>query len=268
MRLAVSNLAWPTAQDAAAFARLAALGVAGVEVAPTRLAPWEALEAGMLAAWRARLADAGLAVSSLQAILFGRAEPQLLGDATAFAALAAHVARVSDIAAALGAGVMVFGSPRNRLRGTLAEDAAWALAQERLHHLAALAANAGVVLGIEPVPPIYGADFLTGWREVLRMVQQVDHPGVRVHLDTGCVALNGDAIAEAVAASAGWLAHFHAAQPQLGGFDPPAANHAEAAAALHAAGYAGWLAIEMREPAEAPLAAVETAVRAVRQIYA
>ena len=43
MRLAISNLAWPSAQDDIVFDRLARLGVSGVEVAPTRLAAWDAL---------------------------------------------------------------------------------------------------------------------------------------------------------------------------------------------------------------------------------
>ena len=77
-RLAVSNLAWPTEQDDAAFALLARLGVAGVEVAPTRLAAWDALSAVQLADYRSRLAASGLAVSSLQAMLFGLPELQLL----------------------------------------------------------------------------------------------------------------------------------------------------------------------------------------------
>ena len=267
MRLAVSNLAWPAEAEAPALALLAAAGVTGVEVAPTRLAAWDELDAPRLSACAARLRSAGLCASSLQAILFGRPEPQLLGDADAFRLLAAHVERVSAIAASLGAGVMVFGSPRNRLRGDLPPAEAWQRGRERLRRLAEIAAAAGVALGIEPVPPVYGADFLTAWREVLRMVQEVDHPGVRVHLDTGCVSLHGDAIGEAVAASAAWLAHFHAAQPQLGPFDPPTAEHAAAAAALRAAGYRGWVAIEMREQAPEPLAAIATAVREVRRIY-
>lgn len=267
MRLAVSNLAWPATAEAAAFGRLAALGVAGVEVAPTRLAPWPELTPAVLADYRARLDGDGLVVSSLQAILFGCDGLQLLSDAGSFAGLCGHIDRVADIATMLGGQVLVFGAPRNRRRGDTPEAEAWRLGRDRLHRLGEIAAAHGTVIGIEPVPAFYGGDFLASWQDVLRMVREVDHPGIRVHLDTGCVGLGGGSIGEAVGASIEWLAHFHAAQPGLAGFAEPAANHAEAAAALAAAGYDGWLAIEMREQQGDPLGAMEIAVRAVLETY-
>jgi sugar phosphate isomerase/epimerase len=267
MRLAVSNLAWPTESDATAFAELFRLGVRGVEVAPTRIGSWESITHTELAAYRARLNDVGLVVSSLQAILFGKTDLSLLGEPSSFAAMRDHMHRVTDIAAVLGAEVLVFGSPRNRSRGDIPLDEAWSIARERWRQLGEITAAADVVIGIEPVPPFYGGDFLTQWADVLRMVQDVDHPGVRVHLDTGCVALGGDRIDEAVTSSIGWLAHFHAAQRDLASFADPAPNHAEAARALRAEGYSRWVSIEMREQPGDPVGATIAAVRAVKQLY-
>jgi sugar phosphate isomerase/epimerase len=267
MRLAVSNLAWPADQEEITLGWMAGHGVQGVEVAPTRVADWTALTAGLVAEYRARLSAAGLVASSLQAILFGRSELHLLGEAASFAGLCDHMRRVVDIAAALGAGVLVFGSPRNRQRGNLTEAEAWLRGRERLPLLGEIAAAAGVAIGIEPVPAFYGNDYLTGWSDVLRMVQEVDHPGIRVHLDNGCVALGGDSIGDAVTQSNGWLAHFQAAQPELGGFDQPIENHHAAAAALRTCGYDQWVAIEMREQSEDPIGAVKTAVNAIRALY-
>jgi sugar phosphate isomerase/epimerase len=267
MRLAVSNLAWPAQLDDAAFDLLASLGVGGVEVAPTKIAPWNALSASSLSEYRSKLAGAGLVVSSLQAILYGRDEPQLLGDGPRFEQMRDHIKLVTGVAAQLGGSVLVFGSPRNRIRGPMAEDEAWSIARDRLRSLAEIAGEAGVALGIEPVPAAYGGDFLTSWREVLRMVQEVDHPGVRVHLDTACITLRGDTIDAAVTAANGWLAHFHAAEPHLVSFAAPACNHAAAAAALRAIHYDKWLSIEMREQPENPLAATAEAIRTVQRLY-
>ena len=100
--LSVSSLAWPADREAEAFQRLTALGVTGVEIAPTRLAPWDALTPSILADYRHRIETAGLKVSSLQAILFGRDDVHLLRDAAAFARLQDHIRRVSEIAATLG----------------------------------------------------------------------------------------------------------------------------------------------------------------------
>lgn len=267
MRLAVSNLAWPARQDNAAFDLLASLGVQGVEVAPTKLAPWNELTATHLSEFRNKLGSAGLVVSSLQAILYGLDRPQLLGDEAQFQLMRDHLTMVADIAARLGGRAMVFGSPRNRLRGITADGDAWRIARDRLRIIAENVANAGAVVGIEPVPAAYGGDFLGSWRDVLRMVQDVDHAGVRVHLDTACVMLGGDSIDEAVIAAKDCLTHFHAAEPQLVSFYAPVADHAAAAVALKTAHYDGWISIEMREQPEDPLAAVSQAVRTVQHLY-
>jgi sugar phosphate isomerase/epimerase len=267
MRLAVSNLAWPADQELAAFALLQRLGVQGIEVAPTRLAAWDALPEGALTSYRERVRSAGLAVSSLQAILFGLPDLQLLGEGKAFTGLLDHMRRVADIAAALGAGPLVFGSPRNRLTMGMPAGEAWNRARDRLRELGEIVAHADAVIGIEPVPAIYGGEFLASWHDVLQMVQDVDHPAVQVHLDTGCVTLGGDAIGEAIRTSSRWLAHFHAAEPQLAAFTNPAPAHTEAAEALKEVGYSRWMSIEMREQSDTPLQAIETAVQFAKSIY-
>lgn len=261
MRLAVSNLALPGSAGPAEWRALAAAGVRGIEVAPTRLAPWEELTPARLAAFREELAGAGLAIPAIQAIFYGVEGLSLLGPAPAFAALRGQLARAAGIGAAMGAGVAVFGAPRQRARGGLGAEQAFSLGAERFRLLAETAFAEGVRIGLEPVPAAYGNDFLASWQEVLAMVRAVDHPGLAVHLDTACVMLGGGDIAEAVRQSAPWLAHVHAAEPQLGPFEAPVAPHAEALAALRAADYGGWVAIEMLEAGEAPLAAVLRAVR-------
>lgn len=203
----------------------------------------------------------------MQAILYGRPELRLLGDGASFSAIADHFRLLAELGAALGAGVMVLGAPRNRLRGDLATAEAWVLGRDRLRVLGAIVAAEGLTIGIEPVPAHYGGDFLTHWRDVLTMVRDVDHTAVGVHLDTGCVALGGDRIEEAVAEAADSLVHFHAAQPDLADFSVPADNHAAAAGALRAVAYDRWLSIEMREQPADPIAAVETAVGKVMAIY-
>ena len=117
MRLAVSNLAWGPELQGQAFEMLARMGVVGIEVAPTRIADWSAITPALLAGFRADLAVAGLRTSSLQAVFYNCPNAQLLGDDNGFAAMRDQTQRIAEIAEALGAGVAVFGAPRNRSRG-------------------------------------------------------------------------------------------------------------------------------------------------------
>ncbi len=263
---AVSNLAWAPEQTTDALALLARLGVTGIEVAPTRIAAWERLDAAAVAGYRRRVEDAGLRVCSLQAILFGRPEVQLLADEAAFLAMAEHMRRVAEVSHGLGAGVAVLGAPRNRIRGGLTMAAAEVLAAERLRVLGDIAGAAGLTIGLEPVPAQYGADFMLLAADVRRVVGLCGHPAVRTHLDCACVMLGGGDIGTEIAATGAGLVHYHIAEPELGGFDTPVCAHAEAAAALAAIGYAGWAVIEMREQPSG-LVAVERAVRFAQGIY-
>jgi D-psicose/D-tagatose/L-ribulose 3-epimerase len=269
MRLAVSNIAWAAEEQDEVLALLPALGIAGIEVAPTMVWPgWDGATPEAARALRTWLAGQGFAVPALQSVLFGRPDLHVFGDAASQGGLLGHIARVAALAGALGAGVMVFGSPRNRLRGALAPEAAMDRAVRVFRALAAACHDEGTSLGIEANPPQYGGDFLLRWDEAAELVRRVDHPGVVLHLDTACTALAGDDPVQAAAACAGRLRHFHVSAPMLAPVDADGdLPHADIAAALRQGGYAGWVSIEMRR-ADSPADAIRRAAAHVRACYA
>ena len=266
-RIGVSNLAWPAEAESRALAMLAEKGAQGIEVAPTRIADWEALTPDRLRAFRRAADGAGLAISSLQAVFFNRPDCGLLDDETRFLAMSEHMRRLAAAAAALDARVAVFGAPKSRLRGALAEADAFALAVERLRRLGDLAQEGGLVIGMEPVPPVYGADFLQHASDMVALVRECDHPGVRAHLDTACVTLAGDDPSEAIRAAVPLLVHYHMAEPELGPFDRLRLDHAAAGRTLDEVGYRGWVVIEMRQGEGDGLPAIATAIEVARRCY-
>ncbi len=266
MKLGVSNLAWPAEATGAALSTLPSLGVVGLEVAPTRIADWGALTSAALTGYRSRVEAAGLRVCSLQAIFFGRPQAQLLGDAGGFAEMADHLKRVSEIGHGLGAGVAVFGAPRNRAKGSLSGREAQCLAAERLRILGSICAPAGLRLVLEPIPERYGADFLLHAAEVRDVVALCGHESIGAHLDTACVTLAGDSIGDEIGRTLPNLCHFHAAEPDIGPFDSPICHHEAAAAALRSGGYDRWVVLEMREQ-PGGLLAVEEAACFVSALY-
>lgn len=265
MKLAISNLAWGQAEQDEIFSMLPALGVSGVEVAPTKIGSWDSITQPMLADFRKKLNGIGLSVSSLQAIFFGNPAAQLLGNASGFDIMCAHVDKLADIAAELGAEVAVFGAPKNRQRGEIEMEVALQMAAERFAKLGDIC-QGRMKIGIEPVPPFYGSDFILTAREDLELVKAINHPAIGLHLDTGCVFLGGDAIDDAIREGAVHLIHFHIAEPELADFSSPKAAHAAAASALNNVGYDRWLSIEMKESSD-PIKSVTEAIRFVRSTY-
>ncbi|HQS47305.1 sugar phosphate isomerase/epimerase family protein [Xanthobacter sp. VTT E-85241] len=263
----MSNLAWAKEAEPRAIALLRAKGFSGIEVAPTRIADWDALGDADLQAFRRRCDADGIVVSSLQAIYFNQPKAQLLGSAEDFKVMCDHTRRVGEIAAALGATVAVFGAPRNRLKGDLSAADAEALGAERFGLLGDIAGGHGLTLGIEPVPEYYGADFLTRVRDVAAMVERCAHPNIRVHLDCACIMLGGDDPVQAIRDYARLTVHYHCAEPDLGPFSHPRCDHAGAGAALRAVSYPGWVVIEMRQQGNDGLDALDEALSVVAGVY-
>ena len=262
MRLAVSLIAWEPAEDDRAAQVLATAGVAGIEVAPTRVwGSWEAITPDAVRRWGAELAEQGLTCPALQSLFYGVDRAMLTGDREARRVATKHLVRVSGIAGALGARVAVLGSPGNRRRGDLTEPEALGRLRESLLPAAEAFAECGAAIGLEANPPEYGCDLLTRYGEVAAFIDDVGHPGLRPHLDLGGLRLSE----EDPLLDGALPAHVHLSAPHLTPFDAqPRDWHETLLARLRSAGYAGWCSIEQRANGTgltAPLNAVGAARR-------
>ncbi|OFC70104.1 sugar phosphate isomerase/epimerase family protein [Alteromonas confluentis] len=265
-KLAISNLAW-TGDNFKVFKLLSKLGVTGVEVAPGKITgDWASLNEKAMSLFREQCEDYGLMISSFQAFLFGKPELQLLGDSKCFAALKHHIAFIAQMAQIAGATVLVYGAPKNRLLLGYDSSEGTLIAVERLATLAEICWGYNVSLGLEAVPPSYGGEIITSYKESYRIVEQVNHPGLVFHLDTGCTFLNNDSIADAIEDTWKQMKHFHISQPQLSNFAAVNEYHNEAASALNGCDYSGWHCIEMLE-SDSPLEGIEQAIKVVKSIY-
>lgn len=263
MRLAISLIGWAPEHDADAPARLAAAGVEGIEVAPTRLwGSWAAATPDTARRYREELEALGLACPAMQSLFFGVEGATLTGDAAGRRIAGDHLVRVAELAGALGAGVAVLGSPGNRRRGDLSHAEASGRMREALMPAAEAFARHGAAIGVEHNPPQYGCDLLTTYEEVRGFVAEADHPGIAAHLDVGGLRL----AEEDPDLDGPPPAHFHLSAPQLEPFDgEPREWHQALAGRLEASGYTGWASIEQRASRDG-LTTARRAVAAAREV--
>lgn len=268
MHIAISNIAWRQEENDSVLAALASLGIRFLELAPT-LVFSDLASAGEAEAkgQAAQLQGQGFQAVAFQALLFGRPELKVF-DPETHAPLLALLDRVSALAGWMGAGPLVFGSPKNRQRGDLPFETALARAAGFFREAAAICARNGATLCIEPNAPDYGCDFVTNTAEAAALVQAVDHPGFGLHLDAGVMTMNGENHEAAIELAMPYLRHFHASEPFLARLTERKTDHQRLGQALRAAGYQGIVSIEMRsDPTGDNVAPVAECVRLTLEAY-
>jgi len=247
---------------------LAELRVRGLELAPTKLWPQPTEVSEMDARrYRSAVERRGLSVVAFQAVLFGRPELTIFENDARRAETIAYLAGMCRLAGWLGARVLVFGSPKNRLVGATRSTEALAIACDFFRRVGDHAARHDTMVCIEANPPEYGCDFITHTAAAAELVGAVDHPGFGLHLDAGGITLAGDA-PDVVRGCASLARHYHISEPHLAPIGTGGADHAALASALRRGGFQGWLSIEMKPPAGVPGSdAVRAAVESARSIY-
>ena len=251
MKWAVSNIAWKAEQDTEALALLAHHGVRHVEFAPARFFHAPELSTGaQRGELRKRYEGGGFKLASAQALLFAKPELRLFGSAEEESALSDYLEGIIRFCAELGAGPLVFGSPKARQRGGLGLEAALERAAKFFRRAGEVAVDCGACLVLEPNPAAYGCDFIQTAEEGAELVERAGSKGFALHLDMAGLQLAGQDPALALAAHAGHLRHAHLSAPQLG--EPGLAvgvDYRAAVAALRQEAYTGLLSIEMRSTA-------------------
>jgi len=247
MKLSISNIAWKTHNDPQILETLQNYGIKGIEVAPTKLWPnWENASYRAAVTYRKMMRDQGLEIPALQAILFNKPELQLF-DKNTHPAFLDHLKFVAELANGLGSKVLIFGAPKNRIRGQLPYSEACKIAADFFSKAGEVCYNYECCIGLEHNPVEYGCDFVTNMADALEMVKSVNHLGFRLHLDSAGLFMCGGDITELIA-SAGNFVHYHISEPMLNPICNGVIDHKKALRTLKKVNYNNWISIEMKQP--------------------
>ena len=233
MRLAISSIAWDTAEDVDIAELLKRYGVDAIDIAPGKYFPDPAtttdVEIERVKHW---WGDRGFEITGMQALLFGTAGLNVFGSPVVQDAMLQHLADVCRIGAGVGATRLVFGSPKNRDRNGLSDDQVIEIVIPFFRRLGDIAQSYGVMICLEPNPCCYGANFMTTSVETAEVVRQVAHPVIQMQLDTGSLTINGEDPAAVLQNSATLIGHIHASEPHLVPLGDGGTVHANVAESL------------------------------------
>lgn len=269
MRLSISNIAWQPEEDQHIAALLQQHQIDAIDIAPGKYfsSPELATKTEIMAVkqwWYER----GISIIGMQSLLFGTTGLNVFGDKASRSGLLTRLQAIFRIAGILGATRLVFGSPRNRDRHGLSDQETTDSASQFFQQAANYAADEGVLLCLEPNPVCYGANFMTNSQETALIVKAVNHPALRMQLDTGAITINQEDVAQVLSSYAGLIGHVHASEPQLAPLGDNGTDHGKMASALAQSLPTAIVTIEMLAPDTEPaLQSISRALHVAIQAY-
>jgi sugar phosphate isomerase/epimerase len=252
MKLAICNETFGEMPLTEALALAERHGFTGWEVAPfmlsadrNRFVPAEySIEARCQ--YRQQVEQAGLNVIGLHWLLaktegFHLTKPEV----TIRRRTAKRIGELAKLCRDLGGDLMVLGSPQQRSYPIgQSESSAMDNAAEVLRWCLPQLEDSSVRIAIEPLGRSEG-NFLNTAALGRRLIEQVDSPWVRLHLDVKAMSDESISIDQNIRDHADLMIHFHANDPNLLGPGMGDVDYRPIMAALHEVQYDGWISVEV-----------------------
>jgi len=217
--------------------KVAELGFDGIEI------PFFDLDALDPVAIRRALEAAGIGATGCAVLFPGTS--LISDDPAQRAAGVERLSRCATLAAEMGADGAAgpLYAPVGEIPGRARTHDEWQRAADGLRAAAEVAGDAGVILSIEPLNR-FETHFINTAADALALVKAVDHPNLKVQIDTFHANIEEKDTAAAIRLVGDHLGHFHASESDRGVPGTGQVHWAEAFAALREVGYDEWVTIE------------------------
>lgn len=249
VKLSVSNIAWDNHMDPHVANYLIKSDISYVEIALTRYySDLFSINKDEMLELKKRWQGFGVSISSLQSLLFNQPELCLFGDSKSKSRMKDLLIHLSKQAHFLEAKALVFGAPKNRLKGDLDINSAILEAGRFFAELDSHWFSQDNFLALEANPIEYGCDFLTKSSEAFEFVDDLGLKNLRWHLDTACTELGGESVLTLLSGGHSLPAHIHLSETNLAPLVPTKMEfYIDFFDILKKRQYAGFVVLEMRD---------------------
>ena len=269
MKLSISNIAWEVGEDEKVASLLQELSIDHIDLAPGKyIKDFHSDFSSDCLSVKTWWLERGIRFAGMQALLYGTSGLNIFGSVESQQQLLEHLSAVCRIGDSLDARKLVFGSPKNRDRSGLSDQQALTMACDFFLKLAPIAESAGVLICLEPNPESYGCNFMTTTAEAASVVSAINHPAIRLQLDTGSLAMNDENPYEICRSYQNLIGHVHLSEPQLLPVGTGTCDHQSCATALAQTMPDALVTLEMlTRSAQDPIAAIKDSVLFSQQAY-
>lgn len=222
-------------------------GYRGLEIAPFTInKDVRLISAEERSSVRQQAEDAGLSILGLHWLLaFTEGFYLTSPDAETRQATSSYLEDLGRFCHDLGGHIMVLGSPyqRNLLPGVSLEEA-MGHAADVLQRCMPTLEDLGVQIAVEPLGPEEG-DFLLTADLGVQLVDMVNSPACRLHLDVKAMSTEDAPIEEIIRKHADYMVHFHANDANRRGPGMGDIDFEPILKTLHDVNYDGWVCVEV-----------------------
>lgn len=266
MKLSISNIAWPHANEFEILEYLTSTHVSGIEIAPSRIWPdFRLIDTRSRTEYTRKIHDYGLTICSMHSLYYGQNDMSIFGSPSQQERFSDFTMRLIELASDMEIPRMVMGSPTIRDQGELGYQDALEQAAEILRPLADYAESCGTRILIEALS-LDETRFINSHKESLILIKYVNSRGFGLHLDAKAISSEEEELEDIFAECAGQIEHFHVNEKGLGGFEQPMLAHDRMAACLKNINYNEYVSIEMRQ-LPSYMDSIKNAVNFVSSVY-
>jgi len=248
MRFALCNEMFQDRPMAEVAATVRKLGYHGLEIAPFTLAA-SATEVTPAKRRQTRQAieDEGLECVGLHWLFAGPAGLHMTTpDEKTWTHTRDYLSALLDLCRDLGGSVLVLGSPKQRsvIEGQT-YSGAWQRAADLLGSVLDKARDLGLTICLEPLSSAE-TNFVNTVAEGMKMVRQLNHPSLKIHLDVKAMCSEGRPVPDVIRSlQADEIGHFHVNDANLYGPGMGDVDYAPIAEAIKEVGWDKWLSVEV-----------------------
>lgn len=216
MRISISNIAWNVSDDKKIVDVLHKYQIDAIDIAPSKyFSDPSNITIDQIRKVKNWWIDNGIDIVGMQSLLFGTTGLNIFSTHEVQKKLLKYLRSICRIGSELSATKLVFGSPKNRDRSGFTDEQATAIAYDFFLKLGDIAYDYGVTICLEPNPTCYGSNFMTTTHETAFIVKTVNHPSIKMQLDTGAIFINKESIESIIAKYADIISHIHLSEPNL-----------------------------------------------------
>ena len=248
MKFALCNEMFEGRPMADVCATASRLGYDGIEIAPfTLAASAEQVSAEQRSQVRQIIEDHGLETVGLHWLFAGPTGLHMTtADNQIWGRTRDYLSCLLDLCSDLGGKVLVLGSPKQRsLVDGQTTEGAWNRAVELLSSVLDKAGELGLTICLEPLSPVE-TDFINTVADGMKMVRQIDHPNLKIHLDVKAMSSEPTPVPDIIrSVRAQDIGHFHVNDPNLYGPGMGDVDYGPIAEAVKDIGWEKWLSLEV-----------------------